>query len=680
MFSCQKSAKPIAKAGILDLSKYDLSKEAFVPLEGEWEFYPQKLLNPRKDKFDKPVFSTIPNSWNNHKVNGKEMGAFGYATYRLSILLNESHSKILSLKIPYLRTAYKMWINGKKMVTNGHVGKNRSSSNPQYVNHIRSFQVKQNKIEVVIQCSNFHFRKGGFNRNIILGTEEEIYKQFIMTSFYDFFMLGSLCIMSLYHFGLYLQRRKDKSSFFFGIFCLCMFVRVIFTGEYWVTKIFPNFNWELQLKLEYISVFCLLPLFASFVKSIFPLEANDKILKAIYGVSFVFVCIAMLFPARISSHVIILFQLVLLVSMLYGFYIIQIAIRQKRTGSITISLGFSILFLTSINDILYFHKIIPTMSLAPLGTFLFILSQSYILSSLFSHALIAMEKLSEELNNTNIAYSRFVPTEFISLLNKESITEIQLGEQTQKEMTILFSDIRSFTELSEKMTPKENFNFLNSYLNQMGPIIRKHNGYIDKYIGDAIMALFPYSAEDALRAAIEMQKQLKIYNEGRIRSNYEPIRIGIGIHTGNLMLGTIGENERMEGTVISDAVNLASRIENLTKIYGESILMTMETLLELENPEDFMFRILGKVRVKGKKNSVTIVEFYDGRPEYVIELFIHTKSIFEDGVRFFMNKEFSEAIKSFKTVLGINPNDLAAKQYLERSTRLSEKIKSHSLL
>jgi class 3 adenylate cyclase len=133
-------------------------------------------------------------------------------------------------------------------------------------------------------------------------------------------------------------------------------------------------------------------------------------------------------------------------------------------------------------------------------------------------------------------------------------------------MSILFSDIRSFTTLSESMMPDENFAFINAYLERMGPVIRDHNGFIDKYIGDAIMALFK-NADDALRAGLAMLDTLDQFNAGRRAAGQQPIAIGIGINTGSLMLGTIGERHRMDGTVISDAVNLAARVESLTKDY-----------------------------------------------------------------------------------------------------------------
>jgi two-component system sensor histidine kinase ChiS len=202
-----------------------------------------------------------------------------------------------------------------------------------------------------------------------------------------------------------------------------------------------------------------------------------------------------------------------------------------------------------------------------------------------------------------------VPREFLKFLEKESIIDVQLGDQVQREMTILFSDIRSFTTLSESMTPKQNFDFLNAYLKRVSPVIRNNSGFIDKYIGDAIMALFPEVPDDALRAAVDMQKQVYDYNLKRQKSGHLPIAIGIGIHTGNIMLGMIGEEQRLEGTVISDAVNLAARLESLTKVYGASILISGQTLSKLDNATDYNCRFIDKVQVKGKTERIAVLKF-----------------------------------------------------------------------
>lgn len=264
------------------------------------------------------------------------------------------------------------------------------------------------------------------------------------------------------------------------------------------------------------------------------------------------------------------------------------------------------------------------------------------------------------------SYSYFVPKEFLEFLEKESIIDIKLGDNVQKEMTILFSDIRSFTMLSEKMSPQENFNFLNSCLSRIGPVVRNNGGFIDKYIGDAVMALFPGSAEDALHSAVAMQNVIRTYNKHRVSTGYEPIVIGVGIHTGVLMLGTIGEERRMEGTVISDAVNLASRLEGLTKLYGASIIISDHTSSAIKNRSDFHFRYLGRVQVKGKKKWVGIFEIFDGISSELFDMKLRTKNDFEQGIHLYQNSEFAKACESFNKVLNENSEDRAAYLYLKR--------------
>ncbi|MBS4062354.1 MAG: hypothetical protein KG029_18305 [Bacteroidetes bacterium] len=204
------------------------------------------------------------------------------------------------------------------------------------------------------------------------------------------------------------------------------------------------------------------------------------------------------------------------------------------------------------------------------------------------------------------ANQRFVPEEFLQILGKKSITDVALGDQVQKHMTILFVDIRSFTTISEKLSPKENFDFLNDYLGYMEPVIRAHNGFIDKFIGDSIMALFGDKAEDAIDAALEMHERLKEFNLMLKQVGRPPIDTGAGIHTGNLMLGVVGGEGRMETTVISDSVNLASRLEGLTRNYDAFLIVSESTLELVGNKNCYAHKYLDEVKVKGRTGAVKV--------------------------------------------------------------------------
>jgi class 3 adenylate cyclase len=268
------------------------------------------------------------------------------------------------------------------------------------------------------------------------------------------------------------------------------------------------------------------------------------------------------------------------------------------------------------------------------------------------------------------AYGRFVPHELLRLLDKGSILDVKLGDQTQKEMTVLFSDIRSFTRLSETMTPFENFNFINSYLRRMGPEIRANDGIIDKYIGDAIMALFPNRPDDALTAAVAMQKRLVEYNEHRAKSGYPPISIGIGVNAGKLMLGTVGEHERMDGSVISDAVNLCSRLESLTRVYGSGILTTARTMKLVTAPRSFSCRFIDRVRVRGRQEAVLVFEVLDGERDEVRDRRVASKSELARAQRMYFERRFDEALSVVTELQHADPDDPVLGIYRKRCERL----------
>ena len=264
---------------------------------------------------------------------------------------------------------------------------------------------------------------------------------------------------------------------------------------------------------------------------------------------------------------------------------------------------------------------------------------------------------------------KFVPREFIRSLGKEVITDVRLGDRVEREVTVLFSDIRDFTTLSEQMTPAENFFFVSSFNELMGPIIRRHNGFINQYLGDAIMAIFPGSAVDAVAAAVEMQLALNEFNNERKIKNQLPIQIGIGMHTGPLIMGITGDELRLDATTISDTVNTAARIENLTKHFKCGVILTNETLQQLSQTEKYKLRHLGLVKVKGKKNLLSIHECFNGNTELQFQMKLSTLNIFSDGMSFYLDKSFEKAATAFQNVIDADAADLTAKIFLRKATK-----------
>ncbi len=269
--------------------------------------------------------------------------------------------------------------------------------------------------------------------------------------------------------------------------------------------------------------------------------------------------------------------------------------------------------------------------------------------------------------------AKFVPYEFIGSLGYKLITDVKLGDQVEKIVTVLFTDIRDFTTLSEQMTPEQNFRFVSSYNERMGPIIRNHNGFINQYLGDAIMALFPESAEKSLSASIEMQQNLREFNTLQKARNLPIIKMGIGMHTGPLIMGITGDKDRLDATTISDTVNTASRIESLTKYYKANILLSEITLQQMKYSGMFHLRYLGKVQVKGRQSAIGIHECFSSDSEDQINKKEKTLLFFNEGIHYYLNKSFANAIKCFEYVTGINPEDHTTQFFLGNSIRYLQK-------
>lgn len=280
--------------------------------------------------------------------------------------------------------------------------------------------------------------------------------------------------------------------------------------------------------------------------------------------------------------------------------------------------------------------------------------------------IIAHQQALTLLQQTEAAYSRLIPHQLLNLLEAKSIVDVKLGDQVERKMTIMFSDIRDFTPLSESMTPAETFEFINSYLSQMEPVISRHHGIIDKYIGDTIMALFETGADEAVSGSIAMLERLGYYNAGRIRAGYEPISVGIGLNTGVVMIGTVGGINRMDSTVIGDAVNLTSRIEEATKTYRAPLIISQNTLYDLVDPKKYDIRFLDRIRVKGKSQPLSIYEVFDNNAEELRASKRESLDVFEKAVAYYHLKDVAKAIPLFKQCVSIAPEDFAATLYLQR--------------
>lgn len=306
--------------------------------------------------------------------------------------------------------------------------------------------------------------------------------------------------------------------------------------------------------------------------------------------------------------------------------------------------------------------------------------ERYKQSALQSHSdetIQGFKDKADEAMRLNQTFRKFVPKQFVDHFAKHGSDTLELGRADEDELAILFSDIRGFTSLSEQMSPQELMNFLNSYFLRMNEPIHKNKGFIDKFIGDAVMALFDRptgtntdKAQDAIRAALDLRYAINLYNQHRANCNYPPVNIGIGIHFGPVIIGTVGSDDRMDTTVIGDSVNIAYRLEALAPKYNTDIVISAQTLHQAEAKGLFEYRLLDWVRVKGRKSPIEVYEIIDHQDTKVKQLKLANAKLIEQGLGFRKERKWAQAISHFQQALEINPDDSLALHHLEQCALL----------
>ena len=597
-------------------------EEGHITIDTEWDFFWGKFVSP-SDKTTAPDLQVkVPCEWNKYDLppEAKSVAKKGYGsgTYRLTLTNLKPDTEYAFPVFEVFYTACTIYADAKKIYQYGEPSEKwENTKSEQYFDKAVFTTDSNGCVTLTIFVSNNFYRKGGFRGKFTL-SENTFYTQSSRRSLcaYSIFA-GLLVLMILYCFLLSLQK-KDISSFYLALLIFGIFSRLVTAVFPLLKAIFVNMPFTMILRLEYMALF-IIPsaqtlYFDSLNKKIFK-HIPAKILAA---PALLFMVLDFVLPIKLANRLVPFMQgytfAIIIIDVILFFIRI---IKDKDFISIMAIVALIIIAIGTTNDILIIHHsyILGSIKLLGLSFVIYAFFQMIVLAYIQDRNYRKVVELNKQLVETNIAYYRFVPKEFLELLSKKDITEVSLGEYRVAKMGILSADIRNFTSTSEKLTPIQVFDMLNSYLKRVAPLIRKYNGIIEKYLGDGIIAIFPESAESALNCAVAMQEEMIELRKEFQNKNMPQIRIGIGIHYGNVVIGTGGDNERMTEISLSDDIDIAIKTEAATKIFKRPILATKQILSQAANElraEGRKFDFFGKEQpaLAGEEALTTVSPLY----------------------------------------------------------------------
>lgn len=488
-----------------------------------------------------------------------------------------------------------------------------------------------------------------------------------------FFLTASYIFFGLYHFFFYLRWREKQYNLHFAVFSLAISAYFLaFSQE----AFFRVSDTRYLIMVSYSCQMLALGFFLLYVQKFF-FETYRVPLYIRIGVVADLVLAALVLAGRDTwqQSLLTFWYFTALPQILVVFYLIGRAVKQRLPDARTLALAIFMALLMIAFDMLDTLVFYSSVRLSQFAYFTVVVSLVLLMANRFISIHNETDRLNRQLSVERNSFSRFVPSQFLENLGKSTALEIRRGDTAQRQMGILFLDIRNFTGIAEKLTPAESLVFLNVFMRKMEHCISANGGFVDKYIGDGLLALFGSSdnnlmhgATQAVNAGRQMIESLKQLN--RHTRAYGEIRIGIGVHCGSLVMGTLGSRHRLDTTVIGDAVNLASRLEMLTTLYGSTMLISGDVYDNLPAEMQSRTRKIDTVRVKGRKQPVTVYEDFSSEKERIIFFKEHSRAQYEQAFTLYQQGRFDEAKDLFDKIQEADLIDPVAAAMAKRSEKL----------
>lgn len=579
-----------AQGSVYKIEKPENLMNSKISIETNWDFYWGKFVPPY-DKNSKPdIVVSAPSDWNKYPLSDDiqkiTKTGKGSGTYRLTLTNLIPNTKYVFPVYKLAYTAFTIYADNELIYQAGNpVTEWENTIAEQNFETAAFFPKSDGTVTLTIFVSNDIYRKGGLRGKITL-CEEQYYKDTHYRSLCSYSIFSGILLMIVLYSILIFIIKKEKSYLYLALLILTIYTRIVSSIFPLLKTLFPALPFSMMLKIEFISIFCIPGFITLYIDSL-----NKNIFKYIPAKilavpSYIFLILDFVLPIHLANRLV-PFEQIYMYSILTIDSLLFILSTIKKPDFLSSLAILSLVFLAigATGDILLINHIsfLHGLQLLAPSFVQFAIWQIILLAYIQNKNYQNILDINQNLVEMNKAYYRFVPKEFLELLSKKDITEVQLGEYKVSKAAVLSADIRNFTAISEKLVPIQVFDLLNSYLRRVAPLIRKYNGIIEKYLGDGIIAIFPNSAEAALNCAIEIQEEMIKLREEFSERGMPQIRIGIGIHYGNIVIGTGGNNERMTEISLSKDIDIAIKTESETKIFKHPILATVQAISNAAN-------------------------------------------------------------------------------------------------
>jgi len=626
-------------------------------LDGDWSFWWERQVR-RPGDLRADAFCRLPGSWMASGI----AKSHGYASYGLEVTGLDPERQY-ALCVGHTLSACRILINGEEVCSAGSPGISLDTEIPGWGTLVARFTpAPDGSAGIVLQISNFRDRFGGSNASLYLGEASLVYRMVDTRKLSEGFVFSVLVVLGLLFFVLYLFRRKDRHFLWFAGIGLVVAFRTLCYDSFVLLDLLPFISWPVFFRLGYLTFPAVIICFIGFIHSVYPrlLPRGQSI--AIQGV-FALYALVILLPGESLAPVLLLpYQLFGVAAVGFGMSVIVRACRQGQEGALWLAAGFSFAVVTFAYDILVSMWIVSGVSLSHLGVSLCLFCIALMVVDRYSRSFRRAHEISEELVVLNRSLKRFVPEDLLACFSKDSLAEIRSGDAVDAEMAILSASIRSLDSIASKMPPDAVFAFLNDFLELVGPVVRSNGGFIARYEGDGILALFPSGAEPAVRCAVQMQSAVAARN--RKQTGRTPIAIGIGIDSGRLTLGAIGDSLRLDGTVIAHGVRSAEQFQVAAREFQARILINGTVFSQLPDPLAWFLRPVERIETDGQPSF--LFEVYNNDQELTRELKWKTQGDLEHAVLAYFGGAYGECGNYLKRVLRDFPDDPVALHYARR--------------